>query len=28
MDFVVGKGGFSKVWKVHEKSTNKVYAMK
>ena len=27
-DFVVGKGGFGKVWKVHEKKTNKIYAMK
>jgi len=24
----VGKGGFGKVWKVIEKATNKVYAMK
>lgn len=24
----MGKGGFGKVWKVFEKSTNKVYAMK
>lgn len=28
MDFCVGKGGFGKVWKVYEKNTNKVYAMK
>jgi serine/threonine protein kinase len=28
LDFVVGKGGFGKVWKVIEKATNKVYAMK
>ena len=27
-DYVVGKGGFGKVWKVYEKATNKVYAMK
>jgi len=28
LDFVVGKGGFGKVWKVKEKGTNKIYAMK
>lgn len=28
LDFVVGKGGFGKVWKVIEKQTNKIYAMK
>jgi hypothetical protein len=28
MDFCVGKGGFGKVWKVYEKTTNRVYAMK
>ena len=27
-DFVVGKGGFGKVWKVSEKATKKIYAMK
>ena len=25
---VVGKGGFGKVWKVEEKKTKKVFAMK
>ena len=25
---MVGKGGFGKVWKVREKKTNKIYAMK
>lgn len=24
----MGKGGFGKVWKVYEKNTSKVYAMK
>lgn len=28
MDFCVGKGGFGKVWKVYEKNTNKVFALK
>jgi hypothetical protein len=28
LDYVVGKGGFGKVWKVYEKSSNKIYAMK
>jgi serine/threonine protein kinase len=27
-EFVVGKGGFGKVWKVIEKGSRKVYAMK
>lgn len=27
-DYVVGKGGFGKVWKVVEKTTKKIYAMK
>ena len=26
--FAVGKGGFGKVWKVVEKKTSKIYAMK
>jgi len=26
--FVVGKGGFGKVWKVEYKKTRKLYAMK
>lgn len=28
MDFVVGKGGFGKVWRVRERKTGKLYAMK
>jgi serine/threonine protein kinase len=28
LDFVVGKGGFGKVWKVFDKSSNRVFAMK
>jgi hypothetical protein len=28
LDFIVGKGGFGKVWKVVEKASSKIYAMK
>lgn len=28
LDLVVGKGGFGKVWKVHQKKSDRVYAMK
>jgi len=28
MKFIAGKGGFGKVWKVHDKKSFKVYAMK
>jgi len=27
-DYIIGKGGFGKVWKAYEKSTNKVVANK
>jgi len=26
--YIIGKGGFGKVWKVTHKKTNKLYAMK
>ena len=28
LDFVIGKGGFGKVWKAKEKKTSKIYAIK